>query len=58
MRKDIVIRCQQCGQQFVFTEEEQKFYQEKGLSAPTRCPICRATLKAAQEDKFRGKLNR
>ncbi|OGD63501.1 hypothetical protein A2160_01015 [Candidatus Beckwithbacteria bacterium RBG_13_42_9] len=56
MRQDMIIRCQQCGQQFVWTQEEQQFYQERGLSVPTHCPICRATLKAAQADQFRGKI--
>jgi rubrerythrin len=57
MRQDQVIICQQCGQNFVWTEEEQDFYRQKGLRKPNRCPICRASYKAAAKDKFRGKLS-
>ena len=55
-KHDQIIRCQDCGQDFVWTEGEQEFYQEKGLAAPTRCAVCRAVFKAAQQDKFRGKV--
>jgi len=54
--KDIVITCQSCNQQFAWTADEQEFYQQKGLRSPVHCPICRAALKEAQKDKFRGKI--
>ena len=57
MKKDRIIKCQHCGQDFVWTAGEKEFYQEKGLSAPTKCPICRAIFKEAEKDKFRGKLD-
>jgi len=57
MRSDQIITCVQCGQNFAWTQEEQEFYRQNGLTAPTRCPICRAALKEAQKDKFRGKIN-
>jgi DNA-directed RNA polymerase subunit RPC12/RpoP len=51
-----IIKCIDCGQEFVWTVGEQEFYQSKALQAPTRCPVCRAIFKAAREDQFRGKV--
>ncbi|MCK6481340.1 MAG: zinc-ribbon domain containing protein [Planctomycetes bacterium] len=40
------IACVDCGQTFVFTEREQEWYREKGLShEPRRCRDCRASRK-------------
>ncbi|MEW6070235.1 MAG: zinc-ribbon domain containing protein [Candidatus Thermoplasmatota archaeon] len=38
--KDIKIECIICGKTFVFTGEQQKWYQKRGLSRPKRCPSC------------------
>jgi len=37
--------CQQCGQRFIFTVEDQRRQAEKGtqIAAPELCPTCRAT---------------
>ena len=35
------IKCQDCGEEFTFTENEQKFYEEKGFVPPKRCKACR-----------------
>ena len=44
---DRTIKCVDCGQDFVFTEREQEWYREKGLSHdPRRCRNCRAAKKA------------
>ncbi len=41
--KDIVLRCMDCGREFVFTAGEQAFYADKGLlNEPRRCPECRS----------------
>lgn len=43
------LTCKDCGANFVFTESEQQFYQEKGFTnEPTRCPDCRAAKKRAR----------
>lgn len=43
---DKVIVCKDCGNEFVFTEGEQAFYQEKGFTKdPVRCPECRKARK-------------
>ena len=40
------LNCKDCGAQFVFTEGEQAFYQEKGFTnEPQRCPDCRRARK-------------
>jgi len=44
---DIKIVCKDCGKEFLFTEGEQKFYEEKGLTnQPVRCKECRQARKA------------
>ena len=58
MRQDRVIKCIQCGQDFVWTQEEQEFYAAKALKPPVRCPVCRAAFDQAKKDKFRGKLTK
>lgn len=46
--QDQTLTCRDCGNSFVWTADEQKFYAEKGFAnAPVRCPSCRAAKKAA-----------
>jgi hypothetical protein len=56
--KDIIITCESCGQQFPFTIGEQEFFVQKHLAPPTRCMICRAMVKEAADDQFRGKMGK
>ncbi|HHY45702.1 MAG TPA: zinc-binding protein [Firmicutes bacterium] len=47
--KDKVLKCRDCGAEFVFTAGEQEFYAEKGFqNEPTRCRDCRAAKKRAR----------
>ena len=39
--EDVKIKCQDCGKEFIFTERDQKFYEEKGYVPPKRCKFCR-----------------
>jgi CxxC-x17-CxxC domain-containing protein len=39
------LECADCGRTFDFTAEDQEFYNEKGYSAPRRCPECRQARK-------------
>ncbi len=49
---DQQINCSDCGDAFVFTQAEQSFYAEKGLTtAPKRCKACRAARKTSQGDR-------
>ena len=43
--QDSQLTCQDCGREFTWTAGEQEFYQQKGFSAPLRCPECRAKRK-------------
>lgn len=54
MAQDKTIQCKDCGKDFVWTADEQAFYQEKGFSAPLRCKDCRLKARA----KFNGDQNR
>ncbi len=38
---DLEITCAECGTAFPFTEREQDYYRERGLSHPKRCKPCR-----------------
>lgn len=46
---DKIIVCKDCGCEFTFTENEQKFYEEKHLVEPKRCKACRDALKLRRE---------
>lgn len=43
-----VLVCQDCGEEFIFTENDQRFYAEKGFKEPKRCKACRP----ARRDRF------
>lgn len=39
--KDRETTCSDCGQKFIFTEGEQRFFWSKGMTEPKRCKSCR-----------------
>ena len=43
---DIALLCVDCGTEFVFTADEQRYFRSKQLSIPKRCPACRAERRA------------
>lgn len=43
---DNTLTCQDCGQTFVFSADDQEFFAGKGYSEPKRCPDCRQARKA------------
>ena len=44
--EDKILVCKDCGNQFIFTAGEQKFFLDKGLqNLPKRCKICTAKNK-------------
>jgi CxxC-x17-CxxC domain-containing protein len=47
---DKILVCADCGQQFVFTANEQDFYAQRGFSDPKRCGPCRSARKAARPE--------
>ena len=42
---DKVLQCKDCGDEFVFTERDQEFYQRQGFQEPKRCKPCRERKK-------------
>lgn len=53
MPEDVKIKCQDCGRIFIFSANEQKFYEEKGFPPPKRCKSCRKARKSQQNYKRR-----
>lgn len=51
--QDKIIECQNCKQEFVWTISEQEFYENKNLSQPKYCLICRGMYQEASKDNFR-----
>lgn len=51
MYEDIKIKCQDCGEEFIFTANEQIFYKEKGFIPPKRCKDCRIIKKTKGGNK-------
>jgi hypothetical protein len=44
--QDKSIQCSDCGATFVFSAEEQEFFQSRGFTnEPKRCPSCHAATK-------------
>ena len=37
--------CADCGREFAFSAEEQRFFREKGFDPPKRCKECRQARK-------------
>jgi CxxC-x17-CxxC domain-containing protein len=45
--EDKSLQCSDCGATFIFSAEEQEFFQTKGYTnEPKRCPACRQARKA------------
>ena len=50
--EDKTLVCKDCGDKFIFTAGEQKFFLEKGLqNLPKRCKICTAKNRDKLRDK-------
>lgn len=43
---DRELSCQDCGQSFTFSADDQEFFAQKGYSDPKRCHPCREVRKA------------
>jgi len=47
--EDRSLVCRECGAPFIFTAQEQEFFQSRRLEhEPTRCPECRASRKGGR----------
>ncbi|MBO7393708.1 MAG: zinc-ribbon domain-containing protein [Abditibacteriota bacterium] len=56
--EDKIIKCKDCGQDFVFTVGEQEFFADKGFGEPVRCKSCREIRKAQKSGGKFGKTER
>ncbi len=54
----ITIKCKNCGNNFVWSEEEQELYKKRNLIGPEYCPICRGIIEARSRDIKRNKYER
>jgi phage FluMu protein Com len=52
------IKCKNCGNLFVWSQEEQELYKQRNLSEPEYCPICRGIIEARSKDDHRTKYER
>lgn len=52
------LKCKNCQNTFVWSEEEQELYQKRGLLEPGYCPICRGIMEAREKDQARTKYER
>ena len=43
--QDMTVTCKQCEVTFVFTQIEIRFFQEKKMMQPARCPECRKWIR-------------
>ena len=48
------LTCADCGREFTFGAEEQRFFRERGFDPPKRCKECREAKKAQRERDGRG----
>ncbi len=55
MYGDEMLDCVDCGQQFVFSGGEKRFYETKGFqNKPNRCQSCRAARKQSRAQNSEG----
>ena len=52
------IKCKNCGNNFVWSSDEQALYVTRKLPQPDHCPICRGIIEARSRDNARNKYER
>lgn len=50
MADNRTIKCADCGNTFSITEEEKKWYEDKGFALPKRCKKCRRDRRKSREE--------
>ena len=48
--RDLVLKCQDCGSDFLLQSREQLFYFKRGLAMPKRCAECRQRRRVVEGD--------
>jgi len=51
MVEDTKIKCQDCGEEFVFSIKDQEFYKKHNYVPPKRCKSCR-NARAIRQNKI------
>jgi len=51
---DVILKCVDCGANYILTLNERKFYSGHGLHLPLRCPRCRQKRKREKEAQDNG----
>ena len=51
------IKCKDCGNEFIFTEEEEKWYENMNFIPPVRCKACRQRRKRGGDNYGNKKEN-
>ena len=46
---DKTLTCADCGQEFLFSGDDQEFYASRGFTEPKRCRSCRALRRSERE---------
>ena len=46
---DLWLACKDCGADFAMSGSERKFFEERGLYQPKRCPACRSARRQERE---------
>ena len=59
MYQDKTLVCQDCGQEFIFSSDDQQYHADKGYTnEPKRCKPCRQSRRAAQSGDSYGSYGR
>jgi len=53
-KEDLVIDCSDCPNEFMLSDEERQWYDQKGWEHPKRCPDCRNARKEAKREQGGG----
>jgi len=48
--QDKLMACSDCGENYVWSDEEQEMFKQKGCEPPKRCKPCRQARKARRGD--------
>lgn len=51
MTQEKILKCRECGREFLFTPEEQDFYARQGYGHPHRCKDCRRAARLRRTGK-------
>lgn len=56
--QDKILKCKDCGNDFMLSVGEQEFYASKGFNEPQRCVDCRRARKIQNDERNNGDYSR